>query len=78
MRDARGRTTTAVGRGEKGCAMGAYTDPPSRHQADQILQELRELHRSFNDLKSNLGLAAIYVVSVGLYIGLLVLLANRG
>ena len=58
--------------------MGAYTDPPSRHQADQILQELRGLHRSFNDLKSNLGLAAIYVVSVGLYIGLLVLLANRG
>ena len=58
--------------------MGAHTDPPSRHQADQILQELRGLHRSFNDLKSNLGLAAIYVVSVGLYIGLLVLLANRG
>ena len=58
--------------------MGAYTDPPSRHQADQILEELRGLHRSFNDLKTNLGFAAIYVVAAGFYVGLLVLLANRG
>ena len=58
--------------------MGAYTDPPSRHQADQILEELRGLHRSFNDLKTNLALAGFYVIAAGFYIGLLMLLGNRG
>lgn len=56
--------------------MGAYTDPPSRHQADQILEELRGLHRSFNDLKSNLGFAGFLVLMVGAYAALFALLAS--
>lgn len=56
--------------------MGAYTDPPSRHQADQILQELRAIHRSFNDLKSNLGFAGFLVLMVGVYVALFAFLAS--
>lgn len=62
--------------------MSAYTDPPSRHQADQILEELRGLHRSFNDLKSNLGFAGFLVLMVGAYALLFAFLSavvgNRG
>lgn len=62
--------------------MSAYTDPPSRHQADQILEELRGLHRSFNDLKSNLGFAGFLVLMVGVQVALFAFLAtvvgNRG
>jgi hypothetical protein len=45
------RTTTDVGRGEKGCAVGASSDTPSHSQAAQVLDELRSIRRTIEGLE---------------------------
>jgi hypothetical protein len=80
------RTTTDVGRGEKGCAVGASSDTPSYSQAERMLDELRSMRRTIEQLERTMTrergarhdpllTGMLGSVALGLFGGLVVLLA---
>jgi hypothetical protein len=71
-----GRTTTVVGRGEKGCAVGASTDTPSSWQVHDVLTELRGIARTLERIRSQLELAGFLTLMVLLTGGVLALIAT--
>jgi len=71
--NARGRTTTVVGRGEKGSAMGAYSDTPSSRQVADLLREVtglmrevKQLNRTADRIQEQLSSAGLALYFVGL------------
>ena len=49
------RTTTDVGRGEKGCVVSASSNTPSYSQAEQVLSELRSIRRTIEQLERTMA-----------------------
>jgi hypothetical protein len=75
VRDARVRTTTVVGRGEKGCAVGASSDTPSYTQADRLLTAIEQLDRNVERIQRQLEAAGSFFRYAGfvvLYVALLI------